>query len=96
MMIKTTLTLTGGDVRILAIRNNWCGCCDNDEYAAMLNRCDGVHTEDSILEIAETIADYSDYKAWERSTFGDYVEFVEDIAFKLLNDACSIIVEVTK
>lgn len=96
MMIKTKFMLTGTDVRVLAIRNNWCERCDNEEYAHLLNYCDGVQTEDSILVIAETIADYSDYKAWERLTGGDYVEFVEDIAFKLLNDGCNIVVEVTK
>lgn len=94
MTIKTRFYCSDYKVRAMCIKHGYCTMCDIDQYADILRLADGEITKNTVLEIAKRIAHYSDSARWMASTGCLYVEFVEQIAYDILNDCCGILVEV--
>lgn len=91
--MKYLVILDSDLVRRMCIRYEYCECCDNDEYALLLKRCDGVKEPDEILDIAALIAEYSDVDRLSRLAGFVDDEIVHSIAFNLLNDCATLAIE---
>lgn len=91
--MKYVVILDSDLVRRMCIQNEYCECCDNDEYALLLKRCVGEKEPDEILDIAALIAEYSDIDRLSRLTGFVDDEIVHLIAFNLLNDCTTLAIE---
>jgi hypothetical protein len=91
--MKYVVILDSDLVRRMCNCYEYCECCDNEEYALLLKRCDGVKTPDEILEIATQIAEYSGIDRLSRQAGFLDDEIVHSIAFNLLNNCTTIAIE---
>ena len=99
MKIKEFRRIDGGTVREMCIRNDYYTMGTSREYENLLmNLCGGMYqgveaTTEVIQKIAEDIFQHSDEEAYNRKYGGG---MFESIAFELLNECCTIHVEIEK